>query len=116
MKTNLCDIGIGQRVLITAVGGTGRLRQHFLDMGVIPGTVVQLVKYAPMGDPMILELHGYMLSLCKADAAQIEVTYDVPDEAQARHRVLDGRTLDSVKRASASMMLAKLRQWLATRC
>ena len=74
MKTNLCDIGIGQRVLITAVGGTGRLRQHFLDMGVIPGTVVQLVKYAPMGDPMILELHGYMLSLCKADAAQIEVT------------------------------------------
>ena len=83
MKTNLCDIGIGQRVLITAVGGTGRLRQHFLDMGVIPGTVVQLVKYAPMGDPMILELHGYMLSLCKADAAQIEVTYDVPDEAQA---------------------------------
>lgn len=82
MKTNLCDIGIGQRVLVTAVGGTGKLRQHFLDMGVIPGTVVQLVKYAPMGDPMVLALHGYLLSLGKADAAQIEVAYDVPDEAE----------------------------------
>lgn len=82
MNTTLCDIGIGQRVLITAVGGTGKLRQHFLDMGVIPGTVVQLVKFAPMGDPMILEIHGYMLSLCKADAAQIEVAYDVPEEEE----------------------------------
>lgn len=69
-------------MLITAVGGNGPLRQHFLDMGVIPGTVVKLVKYAPMGDPMELQLHGYMLTLRLADAAHIEVTTDVPKEEE----------------------------------
>ena len=78
--TTLNQIGAGQKVLVNAVGGSGKLRQHFLDMGLIPGTVVQVVKFAPMGDPMILQLHGYLLSFCKADAAEIEVTYDVPVE------------------------------------
>ncbi len=49
--------------MITAVGGEGALRQHFLDMGVIPGAEITLVKYAPMGDPMELRIHGYELTL-----------------------------------------------------
>ena len=83
MKTTLNNIGAGQKVLVTAVGGSGKLRQHFLDMGLIPGTIVQVEKFAPMGDPMILQLHGYLLSFCKADAAEIEVSYDVPVETES---------------------------------
>lgn len=67
------DLEIGQSAVVTVVGGEGELRQHFLDMGVIPGAVVTLVKYAPMGDPMELLIHGYELTLRLADAAQIEV-------------------------------------------
>lgn len=74
----LRDIKIGQRVVVTHVGGEGALRQHFLDMGLIPGTLVQLIKYAPMGDPMQLLLHGYLLTLRLDDAAQIDVSVDVP--------------------------------------
>lgn len=70
----LKDLGIGKSAVITAVGGEGALRQHFLDMGVIPGTVVTLVKYAPMGDPMEVQLHGYILTLRLADADQISIT------------------------------------------
>ena len=69
----LKELEIGQSAVITAVGGEGSLRQHFLDMGVIPGTRITLVKLAPMGDPMQLTLHGYELSLRLADAEQIEV-------------------------------------------
>ena len=69
----LQDISIGQSAVITSVGGDGALRQHFLDMGVIPGTQVTLLKYAPLGDPIEILLHGYSLSLRLADAAKIEV-------------------------------------------
>ena len=69
----LKELKIGQTAKITAVGGEGVLRQHFLDMGVIPGTEVTLVKLAPMGDPMQLTLHGYELSLRLSDAEKIEV-------------------------------------------
>ena len=69
----LKEMKIGQSAVITSVGGEGRLRQHFLDMGVIPGTRVTLVKLAPMGDPMQLTLHGYELSLRLADAEKIEI-------------------------------------------
>ncbi len=58
---------------VTAVGGEGALRQHFLDMGVTPGTVLEMIKLAPMGDPMELRLHGYELTLRLADAEQITV-------------------------------------------
>ena len=68
----LTEIKIGETAVITAVGGEGSLRQHFLDMGVIPGTRVTLVKLAPMGDPMQFTLHGYELSLRLADAEKIE--------------------------------------------
>ena len=67
------DLKIGESALITSVGGEGALRQHFLDMGLIPGAQVQLVKYAPMGDPMELQVHGYELTLRVADAAEIAV-------------------------------------------
>ena len=69
----LRDLQMGESAVITTVGGRGALRQHFLDMGMIPGDQVTLVKYAPMGDPMELRLHGYELTLRLADAEQIEI-------------------------------------------
>ncbi|MBQ0083454.1 MAG: ferrous iron transport protein B [Clostridiales bacterium] len=69
----LLDLKIGQTAVITAVGGSGSLRQHFLDMGVIPDTEITLVKYAPMGDPIEFMVHGYELTLRKADAEKIEI-------------------------------------------
>ena len=69
----LKELKIGQSAVIRAVGGEGALRQHFLDMGVIPGAEVTVVKFAPLGDPMELEIHGYELTLRLDDAAQIEV-------------------------------------------
>lgn len=70
----LKDLQPGQTAVIDSVGGEGALRQHFLDMGVIPGSEVTLVKYAPMGDPMELRIHGYELTLRLADAQQIGVS------------------------------------------
>ncbi len=69
----LDHLRVGESARVTAVGGKGALRQHILDMGVIPGSVVTLTKLAPLGDPMELKVHGYALSLRKADAARIEV-------------------------------------------
>lgn len=69
----LQELEIGKSARILAVGGEGALRQHFLDMGLIPGARVTLVKYAPMGDPMELLLHGYELTLRLADAENILV-------------------------------------------
>ena len=69
----LKDLQIGASAVITKVGGEGALRQHFLDMGVIPGAEVTLVKLAPLGDPMELQIHGYELTLRLADAAQIDI-------------------------------------------
>lgn len=72
MKT-LDKLEIGQSAVIKAVNGEGSRRQHFLDMGVIPDAVIKLVKYAPLGDPMEVMIHGYSLTLRKADATMIEV-------------------------------------------
>ena len=69
----LSELKPGESAQIASVGGEGALRQHFLDMGVIPGARVTLVKLAPMGDPMEFRLHGYELTLRLADAAQIDV-------------------------------------------
>ena len=70
----LKELKIGESAVIDAVGGAGALRQHFLDMGLIPGEKVTLVKFAPMGDPMELQIHGYELTLRLDDAAQIQIT------------------------------------------
>ena len=70
----LKDLNIGETAVVRTVGGEGALRQHFLDMGLIPGEEVTLVKFAPMGDPMELSIHGYELTLRLDDAARIGVT------------------------------------------
>ena len=74
----LNELKPGQSARITKVGGRGALRQHFLDMGVIPGAGITLVKLAPMGDPMEFRLHGYELTLRVADASHIHA--DLMDE------------------------------------
>ena len=61
--TTLDKLETGQSAVIKTVGGEGSRRQHFLDMGVIPDAVVKLVKYAPLGDPMEVMIHGYSLTL-----------------------------------------------------
>ena len=83
----LKELKIGQSAVITSVGGEGALRQHFLDMGVIPGAEVTVVKYAPMGDPMELQIHGYELTLRLADADQIGV--ESIEERSNPHKRID---------------------------
>ncbi|MCC8064360.1 MAG: ferrous iron transport protein A, partial [Clostridiales bacterium] len=75
----LRDLKVGASATILTVGGEGALRQHFLDMGLIPGTEVTVVKYAPMGDPVELRLHGYELTLRVADAEKIQVAEGKPN-------------------------------------
>lgn len=77
----LKDLKIGKSAVIKKVGGEGSLRQHFLDMGVIPGARAVVVKYAPMGDPMELRIHGYELTLRLADAEKIEIDESTIREA-----------------------------------
>ena len=79
---NLNELKPGQSAVVNAVGGEGALRQHFLDMGVIPGAEVTLVKLAPLGDPMELRIHGYELTLRVADAEKIAVTLLEPTAEQ----------------------------------
>lgn len=69
----LDNLAIGKSAVIVSVGGTGALRQHFLDMGLIQGVEVTIVKYAPMGDPIEIKIHDYELTLRKEDAQKIEV-------------------------------------------
>ena len=73
MDMTLDKLSVGKSAVIRTVGGEGALRQHFLDMGMIPGAEVTVVKLAPLGDPMELQVHGYELTLRMADAAQIEI-------------------------------------------
>lgn len=76
----LDELKTGKSAKILTVGGEGSLRRHFLDMGLIPGAVVKLVKFAPMGDPIELLIHGYELTLRIDDAKQIEIE-ELPDSA-----------------------------------
>ena len=69
----LNDLKINESGIVTAVGGAGALRQHFLDMGVIPGTEIKIIKFAPTGDPIEVMLHGYELTIRKEDAAKIDI-------------------------------------------
>ncbi|MBQ3389835.1 MAG: ferrous iron transport protein B [Firmicutes bacterium] len=88
----LRELEIGKTARITEVGGEGALRQHFLDMGVIPGAEVTAVKLAPMGDPMELRIHGYELTLRLADAEKIQVEPVENPEEQAAEP-LSGRSV-----------------------
>ena len=79
----LKDLEIVQSGCISKVGGNGELRQHFLDMGVIPGTVITKIKTAPMGDPVEFDVSGYELTMRLDDAAKIEVeTEDTVADAE----------------------------------
>lgn len=80
MKLN--ELEVGKTAKVVKVGSSGAIRQHFLDMGIIPGTELTLEKFAPMGDPMELRIHGYELTLRVADASEIEISmpYDKPLE------------------------------------
>ena len=69
----LREIGVGEKVVIKTVGGEGALRQHFLDMGMVPGVKVTVVKFAPMGDPMEILIRGYKLTVRLSEAEKIEV-------------------------------------------
>lgn len=90
----LKELKIGESAIVTEVGGEGSLRQHFLDMGVIPGAEVTLVKYAPMGDPMELLIHGYTLTLRLEDAKKIgidpeSISLEKQHKAAVRNKVHD---------------------------
>lgn len=74
--TSLRELPIGKTATIRSVGGEGALRQHFLDMGLIPKGEVTMVKYAPMGDPMELRIHSYELTLRLADAEKMEISVE----------------------------------------
>lgn len=83
----LKDLEIGESASILSVGGEGALRQHFLDMGLIPEAEVTMVKLAPMGDPMQLKIHGYELTIRIADAEKIEVSrIDTLTQEKVVHR------------------------------
>ena len=81
------DLKINESAVITQVGGEGALRQHFLDMGVIPGSVVSVIKFAPMGDPVELSIHGYALTMRLDDADKIEVCKDKEKCNHTEHRL-----------------------------
>ncbi|MBO4666716.1 MAG: ferrous iron transport protein B [Bacilli bacterium] len=85
----LKELQIGKSAKIISVGGTGALRQHFLDMGVIPGAIVKKIKYAPMGDPMELLIHGYELTLRLDDASKIEVEELAEEIEEDKEEVLN---------------------------
>ena len=87
-KINLSDLKAGDSAKIISVGGEGALRQHFLDMGLIKGTTLSLIKLAPMGDPLELQLHGYDLTLRLDDAKKIEVEPIVSDKTPKKSRFL----------------------------
>lgn len=82
----LNQLSIGQSAIIKDVGGEKSLRQHFLDMGVIPGAEVTVVKLAPMGDPMELQIHGYELTLRLEDAGRIAIE-PIPERTNKHHRI-----------------------------
>ena len=82
----LKDLHPGESAAVTKVGGEGALRQHFLDMGVIPGAIVTVEKYAPLGDPVELKIHGYQLTLRLEDAGKIEIRKEVQEEKTAQRK------------------------------
>ena len=73
-ELKLGGLKAGESCIVRSVGGEGALRQHFLDMGIIPGAEITIVKFAPMGDPVEVRIHGYELSLRLDDANQIAVS------------------------------------------
>ena len=93
----LSDLKTGDSALVSKVGGNGELRQHFLDMGIIPGTVITKIKTAPMGDPVEYDVNGYELTMRLEDAGKIDVE-SVPAEGPSTPSTSSGTT-DTTKTA-----------------
>lgn len=72
-KRTLADVAPGRRVRVAAVNGNGRLTQRLLEMGVIPGVTLKIVKSAPFGDPIEVRVRGYSLAMRRSEADAIEV-------------------------------------------
>lgn len=89
--TTLKDLPIGKTATVLSVGGKGELRQHFLDMGIIPGVEITMIKHAPMGDPIELRIHSYELTLRLADAQEIKIeniktsSNEIKERKQKKH-------------------------------
>lgn len=96
----LSELAIGHTAIIKTVGGEGTLRQHFLDMGLIPGASITMMKHAPMGDPIELRIHSYELTLRKADAAEIEIEELKEDKTEET-------TSSTIKNEDASIYTAE---------
>ena len=96
----LKELEIGKSAVIKTVGGEGALRQHFLDMGVIPGAEVTVIKFAPMGDPMELQIHGYELTLRLADALQLSRFLPVPESMKEPETLISRFIRDWAKKES----------------
>lgn len=94
----LKDLPIGKTATVTVVGGEGALRQHFLDMGIIPMADVTMVKYAPMGDPVEVRIHSYELTLRLADAAQIQIDNVRDEKEQKRGSRVRAREVNIMKK------------------
>ncbi|MCR5284911.1 MAG: ferrous iron transport protein B [Treponema sp.] len=90
------DLPIGSSACVIKTGGNGELRQHFLDMGIIPGTLITKVKLAPMGDPVEFDVNGYELTMRLDDARKIEISDDIQtekeDEEKAKEKLQDSKT------------------------
>ena len=90
------DLPIGSSACVIKTGGNGELRQHFLDMGIIPGTLITKVKLAPMGDPVEFDVNGYELTMRLDDAKKIEISDDIQtekeDEEKAKEKLQDSKT------------------------
>lgn len=94
----LSELSIGSTATILAVGGSGALRQHFLDMGLIQGTEVTVVKYAPMGDPIELRIHGYELTIRLEDAGNIEISQPHKPKSVEKKRKIGKNTTQAMER------------------
>ena len=88
----LKELEIGKSGIVKAVAGEGALRQHFLDMGVIPGAEVSVIKFAPLGDPMEIRIHGYELTLRLADAEKIEITPSEAKKSEKKRKIVPNLT------------------------
>ena len=95
----LKELPIGKTATVRTVGGEGALRQHFLDMGIIPGAEVTMVKYAPMGDPVEVRIHSYELTLRLADAGRIAI--DEMRDAVKEKEQPDAKAIPVLERAES---------------
>ena len=105
----LKELPIGKTATVRTVGGEGALRQHFLDMGIIPGAEVTMVKYAPMGDPVEVRIHSYELTLRLADAGRIAID-EMRDAVKEKEREDYPNLREFLRSVVVPEMQIKLRQ------